>query len=160
MVNDLFTSILNMSFITSFVILFVLIIRLFLKKAPKVFSYVLWAVVLFRLLSPFTFESPVGVLRSSSDIAPTVIENRVHQETEFNISSNDYITNNNVPTVITTTNVNKSPIEVGFYIWIIGVRGRTFRPLPGSGGGIVHAGPPDLGTRPASAAQLNQHPGI
>ncbi|MEA4987790.1 MAG: M56 family metallopeptidase, partial [Anaerovorax sp.] len=57
MLDYLFLRILNMSFIASIVILLVLIVRLFLKKAPKIFSYLLWSVVLFRLLCPFSFES-------------------------------------------------------------------------------------------------------
>jgi len=46
----------------SIVILFVLFARLLLKKAPKGFSYVLWYVVLFRLLCPVAFSSPVSLL--------------------------------------------------------------------------------------------------
>ena len=53
----LFLKVVNMSITASFVILFVLITRLLLKKAPKIFSYVLWSVVLFRLVCPFSFES-------------------------------------------------------------------------------------------------------
>lgn len=41
----------------SYVILFVIVVRLLLKKAPRIFSYVFWAVVLFRLVCPFSFES-------------------------------------------------------------------------------------------------------
>ncbi|WP_206458208.1 M56 family metallopeptidase [Anaerovorax sp. IOR16] len=57
MLDHLFLQILNMSFTASYVILFVLIVRFFLRKAPKIFSYSLWSVVLFRLLCPFSFES-------------------------------------------------------------------------------------------------------
>ena len=55
--TNLFSPILNMSLTGSVVILFVLATRLFLKKAPKVFSYALWSVVLFRLLCPVSFSS-------------------------------------------------------------------------------------------------------
>ena len=41
---------LNMSLTASAVILCVLLVRLLLCRAPRVFSYALWAVVLFRLL--------------------------------------------------------------------------------------------------------------
>ncbi|MGI5883266.1 MAG: M56 family metallopeptidase, partial [Dethiobacteria bacterium] len=46
-----------MSFTASFVILFILLARTFLQKLPKVFSYALWGVVLFRLVCPFSFGS-------------------------------------------------------------------------------------------------------
>ena len=54
---ELLPRILNMSIATSVVIVFVLAARLLLKKAPKVFSYALWSVVLFRLLCPFQLET-------------------------------------------------------------------------------------------------------
>jgi len=55
--EKLFQTVLYMSVTASLVILAVLLARLALRKAPKAFSYVLWAVVLFRLLCPFTIES-------------------------------------------------------------------------------------------------------
>ncbi|HBN85194.1 MAG TPA: hypothetical protein DDZ89_15275 [Clostridiales bacterium] len=56
-VYTLLPIILNMSLTASMVILFVLVARLLLKKAPKIFSYVLWAVVLFRLVCSVSFSS-------------------------------------------------------------------------------------------------------
>ena len=53
---------LNMTLTGSFIILFVLLARLSLKKAPKIYSYALWAVVLFRLLCPVSFSAPVSLL--------------------------------------------------------------------------------------------------
>lgn len=68
-----FLEILNMSFTASFVILFVLMARLFLKKAPKLFSYALWSVVLFRLICPFSFESMLSILPINSNPIPMEI---------------------------------------------------------------------------------------
>ena len=48
---------LNMSLTASVAIVFVLLLRLMLKKAPKIISYALWAVVLLRLLCPVSIES-------------------------------------------------------------------------------------------------------
>ena len=59
---QIFLEILNMSLTASIVILFVLLARLFLKKTPKIFSYVLWAVVLFRLICPVSVSAGVSVL--------------------------------------------------------------------------------------------------
>ena len=58
----LFLTILNMSLIGTFVILAICIARLPLKKAPKIFSYCLWAVAGFRLIVPFSFESVFGLI--------------------------------------------------------------------------------------------------
>lgn len=63
MLDNIFFQVLNMSFTASFVILFVLLARLLLKKAPAVCSYALWSVVLFRLVCPFSFESALSLLR-------------------------------------------------------------------------------------------------
>lgn len=54
-----FQEILAMSLNSSVVIILVLLSRLFLKKASKVFSYCLWLVVLFRLLCPVLPSLPV-----------------------------------------------------------------------------------------------------
>ena len=62
MFDRLFMDILDMSKTAAVVISVVLLARLFLKKAPKVFSYALWAVVLFRLLCPFSLEAPVSIM--------------------------------------------------------------------------------------------------
>lgn len=56
-----FPKILNMSLTASVAIVFVMLLRLLLKKAPKVISYALWGVVLFRLLCPVSFESGISL---------------------------------------------------------------------------------------------------
>ena len=58
-----FTRILNMSLTGSIVIAVVLLARFFLKRAPKIYSYALWAVVLFRLLCPLSVTAGLSVLK-------------------------------------------------------------------------------------------------
>ena len=60
--SNLFSQVLNMSMTGSVVILLVMLARLILKRAPKIFSYALWSVVLFRLLCPVAFTAPVSVI--------------------------------------------------------------------------------------------------
>ena len=62
--GNLFSVILNMSMTGSIVILLVMLARLILRRAPKIFSYALWAVVLFRLLCPVAFTAPVSALKA------------------------------------------------------------------------------------------------
>lgn len=57
MAERLFIQILNMSLTGSLVIAAVCLIRLLLRKAPSIFSYCLWAAVLFRLLCPVSFSA-------------------------------------------------------------------------------------------------------
>ncbi len=66
--EQVFIKVLNMSLTGSFVILAVLVMRLFLQRVPRIFSYCLWGVVLFRLLCPVSFTagfSLLGVLEQS-----------------------------------------------------------------------------------------------
>ena len=62
MLGKFFLQVLNMSLTAGVMILAVVLIRLLLRKAPKIFSYCLWAVVLFRLICPLSFSSPVSLL--------------------------------------------------------------------------------------------------
>ena len=81
---------LNMSLTASVAIVFVLLLRLVLKKAPKVISYALWGVVLFRLLCPVSIESGFSLfglldapIAESTDLTTSieyVPENIVHSE--------------------------------------------------------------------------------
>ena len=57
MLQSVFLKILGMSWSASIVILAVCLGRILLKKYPKYISYLLWSVVLFRLLCPIILES-------------------------------------------------------------------------------------------------------
>ena len=65
----IFTTILNMSLTACIIILIVLLARQCLKKVPKIFSYVLWSVVLFRLLCPVSISLPVSILAPMSGVS-------------------------------------------------------------------------------------------
>jgi len=62
MLDRLYMDILDMSKTATIVILVVLLVRLLLKRTPKVFSYALWSVVLLRLLCPVAIESTVSIV--------------------------------------------------------------------------------------------------
>ena len=62
MLGRWFIRVLNMSLTASLAILAVLVLRFCLKRQPKVYSYALWAVVLFRLLCPVSFSLPFSFL--------------------------------------------------------------------------------------------------
>ena len=58
-----FRKILDMTLTGSIVIAVVLLARAFLRRAPKIYSYLLWSVVLFRLLCPLSISARVSVLK-------------------------------------------------------------------------------------------------
>ncbi len=58
----LFVIVLNMSIGASGCILAVMLLRLLLRRAPRIFSYLLWAVVLVRLICPVLPKAHFGIL--------------------------------------------------------------------------------------------------
>lgn len=56
-----FETLLNMSITGAVIIAFVMIVRLFLKKLPRRYSYILWIIPAIRLLIPFSVAAPVSV---------------------------------------------------------------------------------------------------
>ena len=62
MLEKLFVGILNMSLTACIIIPVVIALRFLLRKAPKLFSYILWSVVLFRLICPVSFSAAFSLL--------------------------------------------------------------------------------------------------
>lgn len=124
MLTHLFISVLNMSLIASYVIIVVGSIRLLLKKAPKIFSYVLWGVVLIRLLCPFSFESIIGVLpNNTKPISEDIIYQQVPQ-VHTGINGLDSAINTVLPPAINpaeSINPLQLWILIGSYIWLMGI---------------------------------------
>lgn len=125
MLELLFLQILNMSFNGSVVILLVLLIRLGLKKAPKIFSYGLWAVVLCRLILPFSFESIFSLFPARiNPIVPEIIYSRV-PTIDTGITSVNTLVNGSLPSISPTTLASVNPLQIGVFIgtilWLAGV---------------------------------------
>jgi alpha-tubulin suppressor-like RCC1 family protein/beta-lactamase regulating signal transducer with metallopeptidase domain len=87
--KDLFVAIFNMSIMAGIVACVVMVIRFPLKKAPKVYSYVLWTIVLFRLVCPFTIESPFSLLPARQDILPQGLKAPISQNSTFGSQTDD-----------------------------------------------------------------------
>ena len=60
--EDLYLHILDISLTASMVILAVMLVRLCLRRVPRIYSYALWSIVLIRLLCPVFPVSDVGVI--------------------------------------------------------------------------------------------------
>lgn len=126
---------LNMSLTASIAIICVLLLRLLLKKAPKVISYALWVVVLFRLLCPISIESSLSLFGlmdapTTNSITGTssiqyVPENIVHTEfpvVTLPISGVSETINSMLPQ---GERLVADPLEalvvIGTYVWLVGV---------------------------------------
>lgn len=57
---EVFTKLLNMSLTASILVLLVIILRIALKKAPKKYICILWALVAIRLICPFSISSSLS----------------------------------------------------------------------------------------------------
>lgn len=123
--SELFLTVLNMSLTASYVILFVILIRLPLKKAPKIISYVLWSVVAFRLIIPFSFESIFSLMPRNTNAVPIPHDIIYQQSPQINsgIEVVDSFVNGSLPAPIIGASVNPLQIyvEIGAYIWVLGI---------------------------------------
>lgn len=85
---DRFPDLMNINLTATIVILFVICVREFLKRAPKIFSYALWSIVLLRLLVPISIESPVSFVPERTEFSSMVEINEVLPEITFETSQN------------------------------------------------------------------------
>lgn len=122
MLVNLFTTVLNMSFTASYVILFVLLVRLLLKKAPKVFSYALWGVVLFRLVSPVSFYSWLSLMPTAEPPIPQDIVYATLPQIDTGVAVVDGLINPLLPAATPYASINpmQSLLVLGGIVWLIG----------------------------------------
>lgn len=130
-----------MSVIASLVILIVLIARMLLKRAPKIFSYALWAVVLFRLLCPISFNLPISMLPNditNADMMEQVFASyqNIRSDQKNNMTENDIANHINMDQLqdnstsasdesYTSSNkaqiINTTVFSLLPYIWLTGI---------------------------------------
>ena len=60
--TDLFSGVLSMGWTALPVMAVVMAVRLLLRRAPRKYVYLLWAVVAFRLVCPVTVSTPLGLV--------------------------------------------------------------------------------------------------
>ena len=117
-----FAKILNMSITGSIVIAVVLLARLFLKRAPKIYSYALWAVVLFRLLCPLSITAGLSVLKPIPVTTTPGISAVSYQSVAQSVQENTPapIRQQVVPAQTAQTDTKPSPMQIAAYIWLAG----------------------------------------
>lgn len=117
----IFTKILNMSLTGSIVIAVVLLARLFLKRAPKIYSYALWAVVLFRLLCPLSITAGLSVLKPLPVTTTPGISAVSYQPVARAVRENTPapIQQQFVPAQ-TAQQPETSPMQIAAYVWLAG----------------------------------------
>lgn len=131
--TDLFLTILNMNITASYIALAVIIIRIPLKKLPKIFSYVLWLPVWVRLIFPFSFQSSLSILsffKPNVETNTGVIEFIPNQigvmekpSIDVGINSINDVVNTSLPPAAPMASVNPIQIiiEAATIIWLVGI---------------------------------------
>ena len=71
--SEVFLKIVNMSISASWLVLAVLVFRLIFKKAPKWILCLLWGLVAFRLICPFSIESAMSLIPSAEPLPQEII---------------------------------------------------------------------------------------
>ena len=127
---------LNMSLTASVAIVFVLLLRLMLKKSPKVISYALWAVVLFRLLCPISIESSFSLfglmdaptkgsttLTTNIEYVPEDIVHTEHPAVALPIPGISNVINSTLPSgrEQLVADPLEAPVTFATYVWLAGV---------------------------------------
>lgn len=129
-----FPKLLNMSLTASVVIVFVLLLRFLLKKAPKIISYALWGLVLFRLLCPISLESglslfglvhapvtPSGTLTSSIEYIPGDLVQAESPSVVLPAPDAEETTSQGMEQPV--SGAAETPVVFAAYIWVTGVLG-------------------------------------
>lgn len=130
--ETLIPRILNMTLTGSLVIGIVLVCRCFLRKAPRILSYGLWAVVLFRLLCPVSLSAQVSLLSlfqvpatesSTIEYIPTDIVSDPFPEVDFLVDTASDVLNDSLPQG--WEQVESRPLSDIFSVatgaWLVGV---------------------------------------
>lgn len=122
--EKLFLAILNMSLTASILVIVAMVIRIFLKKAPRWISCVLWGMVAFRLVCPISLESMFSLVPSSQPIPQEIM---VMEEPQLNTgipvvnsAINPIITEHLAPSPIETVNPLQFFVFIASRVWIIG----------------------------------------
>jgi len=126
----------NMSLTASVAIVLVILLRLLLKKAPKVISYALWGVVLFRLLCPVSigsnfsvynlFDAPAqesGTITSVIEYVPSNIVHTEYPSVALPVPGISDVINDALPQgqEQLVADPLEAPMSFATYAWMIGV---------------------------------------
>ena len=108
--DKVFLDILNMSLSASFVIAAVCAARVLLRRAPKVYSYALWAVVLFNLIIPFKFTAPASL----NPIKPKPIPQNIVYQAAPRIDSGVTVIDNSISNILLSRMNHHRPLSGRF----------------------------------------------
>lgn len=125
--TTLFLKLFNMSISAGWMVLAVLIVRIFLRKAPRSLSVVLWALVGIRLLLPFSIESVVSLIPSAQTVPSEILYTQtpiIHSGfSAVNAVINPVLSETMAPTPSDSVNPMQVLTAVAAIVWLVGCIG-------------------------------------
>lgn len=128
-----FRTVLNMSITGAYIAAAIIILRIAMKKLPKKYSYLLWAILGIRLLCPFSFSSAVSIFNvlvpekpaitsGQMEFIPNDIEYAAEPRITVSVPPVNNAINEQLPPAQPSVSANPMQIAmaVGAYIWAFG----------------------------------------
>lgn len=123
--EKIFLQMLNMGITAGYCVLVVILLRLLFKKLPKLYSYILWGVVYFRLVCPVSVKSVFSLVKVNPQTIPNDIGTRIKPRITSGVPQVDAVVNTGLvqaaPRVENSVNPMQVMLSVAVVIWIVGV---------------------------------------
>ncbi len=131
--SDIFLKVVNMSITAGWLVLAVILLRLLLKKAPRWMVGILWGLVGFRLILPFSLESQLSLIPSSETLPPDMLTADTPAIQSgipfFNSSVNPILGDSLAPQVGDSVNPMQVIVFIAAIVWLAGMLGMTIYAL-------------------------------
>lgn len=122
--ESIFLSVLNMSITAGWIVLAVALLRLFLRKAPKWITCLLWTLVAIRLVCPFSFESILSLIPRTEPVSPEIVYSGISSDTETIADmGNTIIYNTGAPETASSMGNVQIALLIASLLWILGIAG-------------------------------------
>ena len=115
--ETVFLTVLNMSLTGICAVLIVLVARLLLKRAPKIYSYLLWILVFFRFACPFSLKSVFSLIPVQSESIPMDIAMERYPKVNTGVEALDFVINPVLPEATPYSSMN--PLQLWIFLGII-----------------------------------------
>lgn len=123
--ESVFLEFFNMSITASWLVLAVVLFRFIFKKAPKSLRVVMWGLVAFRLVCPFSIESVLSMIPSTETVPQAIMTGdafRVSSGIEMvDNSINEYLGDHYYEGVTVPTDAGSNFMSAISIVWIMGV---------------------------------------
>lgn len=121
----IFLKLVNMSITASWLVLAIIAVRLIFKKAPKWILCLLWGLVAFRLICPFSIESAMSLIPSAEPLPQEIIytaDPQIHSGVPvIDHAVNPMLESSMTPAELTSANPTQIWSFILSQVWILGM---------------------------------------